>query len=825
MNHRNHKGFWRGAAISAALAAFATACNQPVQPNPVGFSERNAQPVLYGGVGPGGIGAPSFWPYSNVPVRAQLGRGVAPIAAVVETIVAPATITAPLRIPTVWQVPGTRPLAAVAGNAGGTPQVELIDLDAGTVLWRDTTTCTAPIVAVTSGLVICGDGHGLRALDLQGGLRWQHPGQWLATSGAYLVVTSPERIDVINAESGALERELKLPANVPAALVRGVCAHASGMDIVVSDGATVTRFVVPREPTGVSTATWTASLPAIAFDIADAAGACRDEWLVQVATELGITLTSMSRLTGAVIAKIADVTGLVRRRDDSLLVSSMRSVLHVNRRLVPLVTDAATARRVSELPPFGRMLATFGDAALVQTSAHTAMQIDAALHAVWFELAGQSAALGSTSVVAGNRLGNVGESLFRYQLPSVVSDGEPTSTPTRRAPPGYVAAELRDLPPAGVLPVDTAITAVGEATHWVGAALIDPAHSEQVYVVTLAQAPTDQTHAGISLLDLASKQWRWHAHDGCGVGTPLAIAKADATVLCASQGNGPQGAAVTATDASGVVRWQWHGATIDAVTAQGSAVILHHGNIVTILDGASGEPRGELALLPSTPARAVLVASGSGAPWLVAAHGDRVVVHTTAAGLAPLWAIQVNGVVESLQPFGASVVISLEDGDSYVVDIATASVRAVPSVHDRVMVIGDLLSSERQASNGAWQQALLRSDASILTRNEYAMVVTVPRPAPVPVKRRGPVLPVPAPLPPRVFLYPGAAKYVRGRGISELLLTFSTTHVTAVTPVTGTPRAIFTLPPDATGVGFATEVDGQPRTGVLLYNPLRAVLF
>ncbi|MBP9088909.1 MAG: hypothetical protein KBG15_22500 [Kofleriaceae bacterium] len=813
-------------AMRLSAVLLVVACERPVPPRAAVALDPAVLPALYGRSDGGrSPGTQPLWPYTSVPVRAKLGRGVAPLAAAEVPVFARPTITTPLELPTVWQLPSARPLAAVAGQANGSAHIELIDIDAGEVLWRDSTTCAAPIVAVTSGLVICGDGNGLRALDLQGGLRWTHPGQWVATSGAYLIVARPERIEVINAESGALERELKMPASVSAAMLRGVCQHANGLDIVVVDGATVTRFIAPPDPAGAITPTWTASLAATAVDFSDAAGGCRDEWIVQGATEPGDVLFSLSRLTGAAIARIPDVTGLVRRRDDSLLVSTTRNVINVNRRLLPLATDVATATRLSELPPFGRMVATFGDAALVQTSAHTAMFLDGALRVVWFELSGQSAAIGKQYVLAGNRLGRADQSLHRYQVPVPSRDRAPSPRPTRRAPPGYVAAELRDLPAAVPLPVDRAITAAGEAMHSVGAALIDPAQSAHVYVVTMAQAPTAQSHAGVSLLDLGSNQWRWHAHDACGPGAPLAIAKSENTFLCASQDTGPQGATVTATDASGVVRWQWHGATIDAVSAQGRVVMLHRGHLVTILDETTGEPRGDLPLQPSTPAQAVLVAASSGAPWLVAVHGTRLVVHTTAVGLVPLWAVHVSGVVETLQAFGSTVIVGLEDGDSYLVDIPTATVRAIPSVHDRLMVLGDLLSSERSTGNGVWQQALLRSDASMLTRNDYAMAVTLPRSAVAPPKRRWPPVAAPTSLPPRVFHYPAAANYVRGSGNSELLLMFSTTHVAVVAPLTGTPRLLVTLPPDATGVGFATEVDGQPRSGVLLHDPLRAVLF
>ena len=162
----------------------------------------------------------------------------------------------------------------------------------------------------------------------------------------------------------------------------------------------------------------------------------------------------------------------------------------------------------------------------------------------------------------------------------------------------------------------------------------------------------------------------------------------------------------------------------------------------------------------------------------------------------------------------------------------------MPTVADRVVALGDLLASESAQPDGTWQQALWRADLSPVTRNDYALNIAVARPAsahpavpvvPVVPGRKPPARRLPAapavPPPPRVMHYPASASYVRSGGAAEVLLLFSATHAAAVDAATGTPRALVTLPDDATGVGFATEVDGVPRTGILLRAPLRAVLF
>ena len=75
----------------------------------------------------------------------------------------------PLRSPTPWPVPGDGPARAVVyGHRRCKPAIELIDIDAGTIAWRDTTACAAPVVGVTDDAIVCADAKGTRAVGLDG---------------------------------------------------------------------------------------------------------------------------------------------------------------------------------------------------------------------------------------------------------------------------------------------------------------------------------------------------------------------------------------------------------------------------------------------------------------------------------------------------------------------------------------------------------------------------------------------------------------------------------------------------------------------------------
>src|SRR6188472_577129 len=78
------------------------------------------------------------WPIG--PVTGTLGRSQPP--QLTEQLGVIGNVTVPLRLPTPWTVPGDGPArAAIYGLAGDAAAVELIDVDAGKIVWRDTMAC------------------------------------------------------------------------------------------------------------------------------------------------------------------------------------------------------------------------------------------------------------------------------------------------------------------------------------------------------------------------------------------------------------------------------------------------------------------------------------------------------------------------------------------------------------------------------------------------------------------------------------------------------------------------------------------------------------
>src|SRR4051812_13285260 len=107
------------------------------------------------------------WPLGQV--TGSIGRSQAPDVALAEGIEGPAALE-PLRTPTPWAVPGKGPARAVVyGLVGETHAVELIDIDAGKIVWRDTTACGAPVVGVTEDAVVCADARGIRGVAVADG--------------------------------------------------------------------------------------------------------------------------------------------------------------------------------------------------------------------------------------------------------------------------------------------------------------------------------------------------------------------------------------------------------------------------------------------------------------------------------------------------------------------------------------------------------------------------------------------------------------------------------------------------------------------------------
>src|SRR6185503_18944954 len=93
--------------------------------------------------------------------------------------------------------------------------------------------------------------------------------------------------------------------------------------------------------------------------------------------------------------------------------------------------------------------------------------------------------------------------------------------------------------------------------HAVNAVALDPSEPAWVYTSTLERVPDDKETAGIARFDLGTRAWSWYRSDGCGAGTPIALAASRELVACAARNS--KGASVFATTRDGAPLWQWRG--------------------------------------------------------------------------------------------------------------------------------------------------------------------------------------------------------------------------------------------------------------------------
>lgn len=788
--------------------------------------------------------APPAWVYppsiAAWPVgasRGTIGRSQPP--QLVDQVGITGKTLAPLRLPTPWTVPGAGPArAAVYGLAGDTAAVELIDVDAGTILWRDTETCAAPIVGVTETAIVCADARGTRAVKLDGTRAWTSEAAFVAMTGEHVVLAGAGEAVIVEAERGEELARVKLPAPV---VPRGQVAVPVSVESVIASCGDAGRelfaygqsgeLVRIAEGPGGPKIMWATPLPTVVgIDACEGATI-----LVTAADAAGTILVALARDTGQQLGAITGVRGFWPARDGSprLEVSTSDGVRIYER-------DLAGVGEPTALPVLGELLATRGDMRLVRATKHTAAVLDRRGVRAYLPLAGLGAVLGDGALVAASWLGSPGETVHRFALPARYHRVLRVPPPPR---PVAVPAELRDLPVRADLDVSGAIAHADAGTHELGPIALD-AREPVVYATTLAPAPDASASVGIARLDLAGRAWAWHRADGCGVGTPVGLAVARELVVCASRSS--EGAAVHALGHDGTSRWQWRGDNVDAVQAAADIVVVHDAALLHVLDGSSG-------------ARLATYASDDGAPMRVAAldidgmalvvmfQRNLVLARLPRVRMVPAWTLRVAGVVRSLAPAGDGVLVELEDGDAYRVDGRTGAAVAMPGLDLVWGASGDVVTG--QGPGGPIPPEAMPAPE---TPQAPTRKVPVRRRRPPPRRNPGedpPRLPTPWPALPALetswqytlFELSGALRarndYAlaapitpapRGPGDSPVVIQFGPglRELLVVDPRRGDPLRRIHLPEDAApGTAFATVVDGNPVVGTLLANPLRAVLF
>jgi hypothetical protein len=782
-------------------------------------------------------------------VTGQIGRGQSPQPMLELGIAGPVgKAVAPLHLATVWQIAGDGPARAVFyGMDGERAAIELVDLDAGRVAWRDTVICAAPIVAATAEVVVCADASGTRAIGLDGAARWRTASPFIAATGDRIAVSGAGESIILDAATGGERTRVALPRGVAADAVLASCGAGREL-IALGDDGKLARIAdaMPAVRPGTRPRVDARPAPAIAWSVAVGGGpvtvveACAQaQVVVSVAGADGNSLIALARTTGAVAARIDGVRGWWPARDgsDRLEVATVAG-------LASYASDLTgpTAVEPGDVP-LGELLASRGDRRLVRATPSTAVVLDRGGVRAYVPLGAMGAALGDTAIVTTSWSGAPGETLHRFALPERWER-------RLRVPAGRrgvaLDAELRDLPPVLPLELAGAIAQADTGMYAIAGHAVDPADGAAVYAIAIDH--TGQA-AAVARADLVARRWRWQRVDGCAVGTPVALVVARDVVLCGSRGTP---SAVRATSRDGAARWDWTG-SLDGLTSGGDLAVIHDGARLTVLDARDGRVLGRVASDDGAAVRAAIVVLDPtvGAPpgdagrgtLLVTAERGRVVARLGAGGLLPVWSVAVAGAVRSLAPSGAGVLVVLDDGDAYRIDARTAARVAVaglgldwhaageliagatvggpipgPAPPPPKPTVTQLLKRPLQILRGeintpppmstpitpppplgdSWQLTLYELGGGLRVRNDYALSAPISGLAP-----RGPAGS------PLVVVY--------GPGLREAVV---------LDPRTGDPVRRVRLPDDALPAAvFGTVVDGSPVAGAVLASPLRVVLF
>jgi hypothetical protein len=830
----------RGCRRSSALVALVVfgAC-EPSEPT------RDAPPAVWV-TPPGSTGFPLG------ALRGQLGRSQAP-QPILELGIAsgPGFQLAPLHLAAAWPVPGDGPArAVVVGFDGDAAAVELVDIDGGRVVWRDATSCAAPVVGVTAEVVVCADASGPRAIGLDGKPRWATRRPFIAMTEAHIALAGAGESIILDAATGDETARVKLPRGVQPEAMLASCGDAGRELFAIGEDGKLVRIA---EALGGPAIAWAVPLGAVV-----AIDACeRSTVMVSEAGPAGPSLVAIARATGKVTGRIDGVAGWWEARDGSgrIEVATALGVASYPRELTGAPSWLG-------LPALGELLASRGDLRLVRATPLTAALLDRTGVRAYLPLSAMGAVLGGRALVATTWVGSPGEIVHRLALPPPWNRGL-RIPPRRRGVP--LDAELRDLPP--VLPLDTegAVALPDTGMYAVTALAIDPGDSAALYAIAIdersgvasaedsavggagvALGPDGhRTRGAVARADLGARAWRWQRVDGCGPGTPVAIAVARDVVVCgarAAREDRRTPSTVRATSRDGAARWEWTTGNLDGVAAGGDVVVVHDADRLTVLDARDGRVRGQLASDDGAAARTAIVELDD-ATLVITVERGRVVARLGIGGLLPLWSVAVAGVVRALASSGAGVLVVLEDGDAYRIDARTAAIVAMPGLGLGWHAAGDVVTGHTVGGpipgpapppppptaaqllrrplqilrveittpppmstpikpppplGDSWQLTLYELSGGLRARNDYAFAGPVAPPA-----ARGP------PGSPLVVAY--------GPGLHE---------VAVLDPRTGDPVRRVRLPDEApAGAVFASVVAGSPVAGTLLASPLRIVLF
>jgi hypothetical protein len=286
----------------------------------------------------------------------------------------------------------------------------------------------------------------------------------------------------------------------------------------------------------------------------------------------------------------------------------------------------------------------------------------------------------------------------------------------------------------------------------------------------------------------------------------------------------------------GSIRWEWKSDHVDRIEAAGDVVLVYDADTAIIVDAATGRAKWRLASDDGGRVRAAIVSN-----YVVAYERGRIVVRVAQGW--PLWSLGVDGVVASISASGSGVLVALEDGDAYHVDVPSGTVHALPGLDLEWRASGDVIAAHTAGGpipgtptapvkplrvlapildkkkavpkddmldppnlwtpipppaplGDSWQLTLYELAGGLRARNDYGLFPPI-----APGERAG----------------AGPIVVASGPGLRVVLV---------IDPKTGDPQRRVLLGEDvAPGLVFGTVVDGAPIAGAVLQQPLRVVLF
>ena len=825
------------AVRSLALLVLVTSCTEAEPPS--------------GEPPPSWVYAPAYPDWQLGPLKGRFGRGQAPQAVKALGITGDAKV--PLRDAIPWAVRGEPARAVVYGLEGIQPAIEVVEIDSGKHLWRHSTACLEPVIGVTAQTIVCGGVKGVRGIGLDGKPKWQSDQPLVVITSSRIVVGKDRDVVVIGADDGKELLRVTLPAGVDrivASCEAELLAYTGDQLQRIADvkGKQAITWQVPfvRAPQPIAPPTAPVNPPrrlpvrrpgtpapaptpvapkpsTLEIETVE----CGESILVAtrpsekpqlVPTPRPRTLRAIARTTGKLTGMIEQVRGWWAARDgDQLDVSAAGLVTRWPR-------DLSAAGEGLALPILGELLDARGARRLVRATPLTAVVLDRTGVIAYVPLASSHAVLGNTAIVASGAR--------RISIPP--RPDRVVRIPPRRAGVA-LAAELRDLPAVAEI-TGTPIEKPDTGKSGVTGIAIDPREPTAIY--TAALETETSAPSPIARADLSTRSWTWQRTDGCGPGRAIGLVLADGIVACATQG---LEATIRATGRDGTQTWERTLDRIDAIDAAGSAVLAYHADRLTVLDAQTGSIVGRIASPDGARVRAAAITTPVGTEhqtWLVTYERGRLIARIPNASLVAVWSLAVDGVVASLAASGEGVLVSLDDGDAYRVDLATAAITPLPGLGLVWRAAGELVTGETvggvmpgiPVGPPPVRVPLRPGQFDPTGRNPEAPDLWIPIPAPPPLgdswqytlyERTGAL---------RArndygLAAPVSVSPARGPAGSPLVVASGPAQreVLVLDPRTGNPLRRVVLP--GQGFVFGTLVDGSPVAGAVLAAPLRIIVF